>query len=240
MHQPNGPVRAADRPGALRRAVAITAFLLAASPLAAHAQSADLVINQADLPAVGPAGGVFTYTVRVDNNGPDGATGVTLSNTIPPGSTFVGVAQTQGSCSESAGVVSCTLGNIAFLAQATVAIQVILPTPGVWTNSASTTSAVSDPNLTNNASIEDTTAQNAANMSVTATDGPDPVAAGGAYSYTVTATNNGPTALVAADTQTIWFVVPAGSCITSAPTGSGWSCSVSPRSHMPSLPQERR
>jgi uncharacterized repeat protein (TIGR01451 family) len=233
MHQPNGPVRAADRPGALRRAVAITAFLLAASPLAAFAQSADLVINQADLPAVGPAGGVFTYTVRVDNNGPDGATGVTLSNTIPPGSTYVGVMPTQGSCSQAAGVVSCTLGNLAFLAQATVAIQVILPTPGVWTNSASTTSAVSDPNLTNNAGIEDTTAQNAANMSVTATDGPDPVAAGGAYSYTVTATNNGPTALVAADTQTIWFVVPAGSCITSAPTGSGWSCSVSPSASYP-------
>ena len=88
--------------------------------------------------------------------------------------------------------MSCTLGNLAFLAQATVTIQVILPTPGVWTNSASTTSAVSDPNLTNNASIEDTTAQNAANMAATATDGPDPVAAGAAYSYTVTATNNGP------------------------------------------------
>ncbi len=233
MHQPNGPVRAADRPCALRRAVAIAAFLLAASPLAAFAQSADLVINQADLPPVGPAGGVFTYTVRVDNNGPDGATGVTLSNTIPPGSTYVGVTPTQGSCSQAAGVVSCTLGNLAFLAQATVTIQVILPTPGVWTNSASTTSAVSDPNLTNNASIEDTTAQNASNMAATATDGPDPVAAGAAYSYTVTATNNGPTNLGATDTQTIWFVVPVGSCITSAPTGSGWSCTVSPSASYP-------
>jgi len=233
MHQPNGPVRAADRSCALRRAVAITAFLLAASPLAAFAQSADLVINQADNPPVGPAGGVFTYTVRVDNNGPDGATGVTLSNTIPPGSTYVGVTPTQGSCSQAAGVVSCTLGNLAFLAQATVTIQVILPTPGVWTNSASTTSAVSDPNLTNNASVEDTTAQNASNMAVTATDGPDPVAAGAAYSYTVTATNNGPTGLGATDTQTIWFVVPVGSCVTSAPTGTGWSCTVSPSASYP-------
>lgn len=233
MHQPNGPVRAADRSCALRRAAAIAAFLLAASPLAAFAQSADLVINQADNPPVGPAGGVFTYTVRVDNNGPDGATGVTLSNTIPPGSTYVGVTPTQGSCSQAAGVVSCTLGNLAFLAQATVTIQVILPTPGVWTNSASTTSAVSDPNLTNNASVEDTTAQNASNMAVTATDGPDPVAAGAAYSYTVTATNNGPTGLGATDTQTIWFVVPVGSCVTSAPTGTGWSCTVSPPAGYP-------
>jgi hypothetical protein len=66
MHQPNGPVRAAERPCALRRAAAIAAFLLAASPLAAFAQSADLVINQADNPPVGPAGGVFTYTATLD------------------------------------------------------------------------------------------------------------------------------------------------------------------------------
>ncbi len=217
----------------IRRLLAILALALGASPLAAHAQSADLVINQADNPPVGPAGGVFTYTVRVDNNGPDDATEVTLSDTIPPGSTFIGVAQTQGNCSEAAGVVSCTLGSLAFLAQATVTIRVVLPTPGVWTNSASTTSAVPDPNTTNNASTEDTTAQNAANMSVAATDGPDPVAAGAAYGYTVTATNNGPTALGAADTQTIGFVVPAGSCITSAPTGSGWSCTVSPSASYP-------
>lgn len=234
MQQPTGPAPAARPARAIfRHVLALAAFCIAVSPLAAFAQSADLVINQADNPPVGPAGGVFTYTVRVDNNGPDAATGVTLSNTIPPGSTFVGVTQTQGSCAQVAGVVSCTLGNLPFLAQATVTIQVVLPTPGVWTNSASTTSAVHDPNTTNNASTEDTTAQNAANMSVTATAGPDPVAAGAAYGYAVTATNHGPTALGAADTQTIWFVVPVGSCITSAPTGSGWSCTVSPSASYP-------
>ena len=42
-------------------------FAAVASP--ALAQSADLVVNQADSPDPGPAGGVFTYTIRIDNNG---------------------------------------------------------------------------------------------------------------------------------------------------------------------------
>ena len=41
------------------------------SATAAQAQLADLVVNQADSPDPGPAGGVFTYTIRIDNNGPN-------------------------------------------------------------------------------------------------------------------------------------------------------------------------
>ena len=234
MHHPKRPNRTESSLFAiLKRAVALIAFFAAVAPLAAQAQLADLVINQADSPPIGPAGGVFTYTVRVDNNGPNTATGVTLSNTIPPGSTFVGVSQTQGTCSESAGIVSCSIGNLVSQAQATVTLQVVLPTPGVWTNSASWTSAVFDPNTSNNASTEDTTAQEAADMAVAVTTSANPVAAGAAYSYAVTATNNGPTDLGATGTQTISFTVPAGSCITSAPTGSGWACTVSPPTSYP-------
>jgi len=234
MQQPTGPASAARPARAIfRHVLALAAFCIAAAPLAAFAQLADLVINQSDNPPVGPAGGVFVYTVRVDNNGPNAATNVTVSNTIPPGSTFVDVTQTQGTCSQSAGVVSCALGGISYLANATVTIRVILPTPGVWTNSASTASDVTDPNLANNASLELTTAQEAANMSVAVTQGADPIPAGAAYNYTVTATNLGPTGLGASDTQSIWFAVPVGSCITSAPTGTGWSCAVSPSSSYP-------
>ena len=70
------------------------ALAIAANP--ASAQSADLVVNQADSPDPGPAGGVFTYTIRVDNNGPDAAVGVNFADTLPPGSTFVGVIDDAG------------------------------------------------------------------------------------------------------------------------------------------------
>jgi uncharacterized repeat protein (TIGR01451 family) len=203
-----------------------TAFAFAASAAVATpalAQSADLVVNQADNPDPGPAGGVFTYTIRVDNNGPDTATGISFADTLPPGSTFVSAATTQGTCNPpAAGVVNCALGTLTFLANATVTVAVILPTPAVWTNVVTATSAVADPNSSNNVNVsESTTAQHASDMRLTVVDAPDPIAAGGAYSYALTATNLGPDA---AASQTIAFTVPTGACITAVPTGTNWSC----------------
>ncbi len=197
------------------------ALAIAANPAAA--QSADLVVNQADSPDPGPAGGVFTYTIRVDNNGPDAAVGVNFADTLPPGSTFVGVATTQGTCSPpAAGVVNCALGDLAYLANATVTIQVILPTPGVYTNTVSATSSTTDPNTSNNLNVtEATTAQNATDMALAVVSPVAPVNAGTGYNYVLTATNNGP---LAAASQTIAFAVPAGACVTSVPTGTGWAC----------------
>ncbi len=211
-------LRALPRLGAL--AAFVTFSVIAAT---ASAQQADLVVNQADSPDPGPAGGVFTYTIRVDNNGPDASIGITLTDTLPPGSTFVGAATTQGSCGAPvAGVLTCSLGNLAFLANATVTVQVILPTAGVWTNTASATATTIDPNTANNLNIaEDTTAQNASDMAVTVVDAPDPVTAGAAYNYAVTVRNNGP---AAAASQTVTLNVPAGACITATPSGTGWAC----------------
>lgn len=206
----------------LRRLGAVLA--LAAVSALAHAQQADLVVNQADSPDPGPAGGVFTYTIRIDNNGPNAAPAVQFADTLPPGSTFVGVTTTQGTCSTPPGGVLCTIGDLPFLANATVTIQVRLPTAAVWTNTATATSAVTDPNTSNNLNvIEDTTAQIAADMTLSIA-APAAVAAGEAYTYAVTARNQGPNGLGATDTQTVAFTVPAGTCVTALPSGTGWAC----------------
>ena len=207
------------------------ALAIAANP--ASAQSADLVVNQADNPDPGPAGGVFTYTIRVDNNGPDATAGVNFADTLPPGSTFVGVATTQGTCNPpSGGIVNCALGGLAYLANATVTIQVILPTPGVYTNTVSVTSSTTDPNTSNNLNVtEATTAQNATDMALAVVGPAGPVNAGAGYTYVLTATNNGP---LAAPSQTISFAVPAGACVTApGPTGTGWTCSPLPTASVP-------
>ncbi|WP_426306234.1 IPTL-CTERM sorting domain-containing protein [Acidovorax facilis] len=193
---------------------------------AAMAQSADLVVNHADSPDPGPAGGIFTYTLRIDNNGPNGATGVTLADTLPAGSTFIDVNTTAGSCSEAGGTVNCTLGNIAFNTNQTVTIRVRLPSAGVWTNTATASSATSDPNTSNNVnSVQDTTATQAADLALVATPSTANVVAGQAYSYALQAANNGPNA--ADGSQRIIFTVPSGASITAAPSGSGWSCTPS-------------
>lgn len=216
-------------PSAARSVVRRFRWLLLAGGLfagAAMAQSADLVVNHADSPDPGPAGGIFTYTLRIDNNGPNGATGVTLTDTLPTGSTFVDVATTAGSCGEAAGVVSCTLGNIPFNSNQTVTIRVRLPSAGVWTNTATAGSATSDPNTSNNVnSVQDTTATQAADLALVATPSVANVVAGQAYSYGLQAANNGPNA--ADGSQRITFTVPSGASITSAPSGTGWVCSAS-------------
>ena len=214
------PAYARDCRGGRRLFLAALFATLSAS---AFAQSADLVVNQSDSPDPGPAGGVYTYTIRVDNNGPDTAPGVSLCRHAAARLHVRQRCPTQGTCNPpAAGVVNCALGTLTFLANATVTIQVILPTPGVWTNTVTATSAVPDANPSNNNNVaEDTTAQIASDMQVTVVDAPDPVAAGAPYTYTVTARNNGPSA---AASQTIAFTVPTGACITSVPTGTGWAC----------------
>ena len=223
----SGPAQPATSPA--HSAVRRFRWLLLAGGLfagAAMAQSADLVVNHADSPDPGPAGGIFTYTLRIDNNGPNGATGVTLTDTLPVGSTFVDVATTAGTCSQAAGVVDCTLGNIPFNSNQTVTIRVRLPSAGVWTNTATAGSATTDPNTSNNVnSVQDTTATQAADLALVATPSTANVVAGQAYSYALQAANNGPNA--ADGSQRIIFTVPAGASINSVPTGTGWSCTPS-------------
>ena len=219
------PSAPAPKPRAVRR----LRWLLLASGLcagAAMAQSADLVVNHADSPDPGPAGGIFTYTVRVDNNGPNGAIGVTLADTLPAGSSFIDVTTTAGTCSQAGGTVNCTLGDIPFNANQTVTIRVRLPSAGVWTNTATAGSTTPDPNTSNNVnSIQDTTATAAADLAVTATPSAASVTAGQSYNYALQVANQGPND--ATGSQRISFTVPAGASVTAAPSGGGWSCTPS-------------
>lgn len=191
---------------------------------AALAQSADLVVNHSDSPDPAPAGGIVTYTLRIDNNGPDTAVGVTLTDTLPAGSVFIDANTTAGACGEAAGTVDCTVGDIPFNTNQTVTIRVRLPSAGVWTNTATAGSSTSDPNTSNNVnSTQVGTTTQAANLSLTATPSSSNVNAGQAYSYALQVSNQGPDA--ADGSQRIIFTVPNGASVTAVPSGSGWSCS---------------
>lgn len=206
----------AERPQGLRsqavRVMRRFCWLLLANGLmagAALAQSADLVVNHADSPDPGPAGGVFTYTLRIDNNGPNGAVGVTVTDTLPAGSAFIDVNTTAGTCNQAGGTVNCTLGDIPFNANQTVTVRVRLPSAGVWTNTVTAGSSTPDPNTSNNVnSVQATTATQAADLSLSAVPSVASVNAGQAYSYALQASNHGPDA--ADGSQSITFTVPAG------------------------------
>src|SRR4029078_2334995 len=65
----------------------------------------------------------------------------------------------------------------------------------------------------------------AASLSVVKTDSPDAVAAGGDLTYTITATNAGPSI---ATTVTVGDGLPAGTTFLSLPSPAGWSCPTPP------------
>ena len=64
-------------------------------------------------PATVAAGGQLTYTLTARNDGPSAATGVVVTDQLPAGMSYVGSVASQGSCSGSAGNVTCALGGLA-------------------------------------------------------------------------------------------------------------------------------
>jgi uncharacterized repeat protein (TIGR01451 family) len=114
---------------------------------------ADLSIVKT-LTSSGPftAGGDLTYSIAVTNNGPSAATGVTVTDPIPPTTTLVSANTTQGTCSGTT-TVTCSIGTLANGGTATVTLTVrTSSTPGPVTNTASVDAVETDPGAGNDAS----------------------------------------------------------------------------------------
>jgi len=79
----------------------------------------------------------FVYTIQVMNAGPDQATSVSLTNTLPTAVNSVSVTTSQGSCTVTNGQVTCAIGTLTNQALATVSITATPTSPGIWlTNTA--------------------------------------------------------------------------------------------------------
>lgn len=119
-----------------------------------------------------PLGGLVTYTLTVANAGPSGATGVTLSDPLPPGMELDAAAgaivASQGSCSYDVPTrtVGCSLGDLAPSAVATVTIKVRGQSVGTFTNTATTSRAETDTVAGNDAASQPTTVE-LSNLDVT-------------------------------------------------------------------------
>ncbi|MDQ3814560.1 MAG: DUF11 domain-containing protein, partial [Armatimonadota bacterium] len=153
---------------------------------------ADLAVTKADAPDPVLVGGRLTYTLTVRNNGPVAASGVTLTDTLPVGVTFV--SATPAASTRSGRVLTFNLGSLANGASRQVTVVVTPATAGTLTNTASVTGAQRDPNTANNTATQNTVVSPVANLSLTKTAAPDPVTAGNNLVYTLTVHNNGPSA----------------------------------------------
>jgi uncharacterized repeat protein (TIGR01451 family) len=182
----------------------------------------DLSVTKADSPDPVFVGQTLTYTVNVANaSGNADATGVTVTDSLPAGTTFVSASPSQGNCSQATGTVTCNLGTLTSGSGATVTIRVTPTQAGSVVNTATVHGDQNDPNTSNNSATATTTVIAASDLAVTKTDAPDPAAVGNPVTYTLTATNNGPSP---ATGVTVTDTLPAGVTFNSATPSQG-SCS---------------
>ncbi|MBV8518372.1 MAG: DUF11 domain-containing protein [Acidobacteria bacterium] len=176
-------------------------------------------------------GDTITYNVGVTNNGPSAAANVSLTDTLPAGTTFVSETQTSGptfSCTTPAvgasGTITCTIASLAAGATATFDFSFTLTptTTGAVSNTANVSSTTSDPNPANNTATASTDVTlGPTDLSITKTASSNRYPVGADATYTITVTNNGPGYAVG---TTVTDVLPAGTTYVSATPSQG-SCS---------------
>jgi uncharacterized repeat protein (TIGR01451 family) len=134
-----------------------------------------------------------TYTVTVSNNGPSSATGVTLTDTLPTGATFVSARDDRGNqLTPVNGTLVDNIGALAFNGTVTLTIVVTATDPGVLIESASVAGNEPDTTTANDTSLVTTTVIPVADLSVIIAADQSQVTSGQQVTFTVTVTNDGP------------------------------------------------
>jgi uncharacterized repeat protein (TIGR01451 family) len=188
------------------------------------AGSSDLSVSATDSPDPVAPGGTITYAVNVGNAGPDASGAVTVTDSLPAGSSFSGGTGTGWSCAASGGTITCTHAAIAAGGSAPLSIALTAPaSTGTVSNTISVTSPTPDPASGNNTVTTTTTVQESADLSVAETASPDPVPAGAPLAYNVKVASAGPNPSGAV---TYTDTLPSGAAFVGA-TGAGWTCSAS-------------
>jgi uncharacterized repeat protein (TIGR01451 family) len=155
---------------------------------------ADLSAAISDSPDPVVVGRDLTYTIAINNAGPDGASGVKVVDSLPSSVGFQSATSSQGSCTGTS-TVTCSLGVLLSGAGATVRIVVRPITAGIVTNTATTSASETDPASGNNsATLMTTVSPPVADLAVEITDDPDPYIhqLHDEFVYTVTVRNIGP------------------------------------------------
>src|ERR1700740_3613478 len=173
-------------------------------------------------------GAAASYTIPVSNVSPYGGTTglVTINDTLPFGISPTGTIATGWACSISGQTLSCTrsdgLAAGASYPSITLNALVSQSAPATLTNTA-TVSGGGEANLLNDTAIDVAAVVSSADMAVTDSGSPNPVAINGSITYTVIATNSGPSA---ADNATLVLPVPNATTFASLTPPAGWSCLV--------------
>jgi LPXTG-site transpeptidase (sortase) family protein len=154
-------------------------------------QAADIGLNKTVSNATPNLGTNVTYTITATNNGPSNATGVQVSDTLPPSLAYVSSVPS-GATSYNSGTGVWNIGALANGASATLTITATVNTTAVTTNTASRSAGNQpDPNAGNDTASATITPVSADIAITKSVDNPTPNLFTN-VTFTVTATNNGP------------------------------------------------
>jgi uncharacterized repeat protein (TIGR01451 family) len=195
------------------------------------AASADLAITKTDGVTTATAGGSVTYTITASNAGPSNATGATVADTFPASltCTWTCVGGGGGTCTASgSGNINGTVnlpsgGGVTYTASCTISASAT----GTLSNTATVTApaGVTDPNPGNNSATDTDTLGASADLAITKTDGVTTATAGGSVTYTITASNAGPSNATGA---TVADSFPASlTCTWTCVGAGGGTCTAS-------------
>jgi uncharacterized repeat protein (TIGR01451 family) len=200
-----------------------TIFTSIAGPANTPVPPPDLALSIAQFPDPVAPGSTLTYTLDVTNTGPSVATSVTVVDQLPTEPTFLSVSGDDWACGRVQSVVTCTLSSLAIGPAPEINILMTAQaTGGTITNTATVTSSRGDANPANNQASEQTVVAQAADLSLSLADAPDPVAPNGTLTYTLDVANN---STVTASSVSVTAQLP-GSVVFVSISGSGWACNT--------------
>jgi uncharacterized repeat protein (TIGR01451 family) len=145
----------ATRYSAAFAALLVAALVFSTVGSAAPTGSTDLKITKTANATSVKVGSPLTYTIVVENLGPDAATGVSISDPLPNRVKYVSASTTLGSCALQGQKLICPIGTLetgatAKVSTATVTLGVMPQKAGALSNTATVTGDQADPVTSNN------------------------------------------------------------------------------------------
>jgi uncharacterized repeat protein (TIGR01451 family) len=183
-----------------------------------------LAITKAGAPDPVTAGTNLTYTITASNNGTVDLDAAAIRDTLPASTTFVSITPAGGWSCSGTSTITCSAPGMTASSSATLTLVVAVDpaTPaGPLTNQAFFDTTVSGRDQTVSTSVS-TQVVVSADLSITKSDAPDPVATGGNITYTIGVTNAGPSN---AASVTLSDTIPSATTFVSLVPAAGWSCS---------------
>jgi uncharacterized repeat protein (TIGR01451 family) len=139
------------------------------------------------------AGAPLAYTLTVNNPGPDAASAVSVTDTLPAGHTSITASGTGWTCNVVTDTVTCTTASLNAGSAPAITINANAPsTPQTMTNVANVSSSNDGNGANNSASLPVTVSAGAADLDVSASSPAAPIAPATAFQFDFQVANVGP------------------------------------------------